>query len=93
MRQATEAEYAHALEKYNALFPDLSSPGKRTPTRTLTKWRSEFRQGEELYGNGFLGLLPNIHRRGNRLPKLPAATIEIIRSVLEANSESGMKVC
>ncbi|MDG0857460.1 Mu transposase C-terminal domain-containing protein [Roseateles puraquae] len=84
MQHATDAEYARALEKYNALFPDLSPPGKRTPTRTLTKWRSEFKRGEELYGNGFLGLLPNIHRRGNRLPKLPPATLEIIKSVLEA---------
>lgn len=49
----------------------------------MTKWRSEWREGQEVYGNGFFGLLPKIHRRGNRLPKLPPATMTIIDHVIQ----------
>lgn len=71
------------MKKYEALFPASDGePPKPVPERTMTKWRSEWRRGLALYGNGLVGLLPNIHRRGNRLPKLPAATSEIIQQVI-----------
>lgn len=83
LQTATDAEWAAAMKKYAALFPaSESDPPEATPERTLTKWRSQWRSGLALYGNGLVGLLPNIHRRGNRLPKLPVATMEIIQNVI-----------
>lgn len=82
LQTATEAEWTAATKKYEALFPTSDGAPERTPKRTLTKWRSEWRDGEALYGNGLIGLLPKIHRRGNRLPKLPPATMEIIQDVI-----------
>ncbi|RTL16170.1 MAG: hypothetical protein EKK52_18785 [Burkholderiales bacterium] len=87
MVRATEAEYTEALKKYAALFPqerlDDGMTHPPVPSRTMTKWRSEWREGQEVYGNGFFGLLPKIHRRGNRLPKLPPATMTIIDHVIQ----------
>lgn len=83
LKTATDAEWSAAMKKYEALFPASDGePPKPVPERTMTKWRSEWRRGLALYGNGLVGLLPNIHRRGNRLPKLPAATSEIIQQVI-----------
>lgn len=67
------------------------------PQRTLTAWRRAWREGLERYGNGFIGLLPNIHRRGNRLPKLPAQTLEIVHQVVQtrflSEESPSMKAC
>lgn len=85
LRQATEAERAEATRRYQALHPTGCLPAMQVPQRTLSGWRRAYRRGEELYGNGFLGLLPNIHLRGNRLPKLPPATHQIIDQVIRAH--------
>jgi putative transposase len=40
------------------------------PRRTLTRWVAQYRQAETNHGSGFLGLLPQSVRRGNRTAKL-----------------------
>ena len=48
------------------------SPVEPPSNRTLNRWIANYKRGEQLYGNGFIGLIPNHKckgRRGNRLRK------------------------
>lgn len=53
------------------------------PLRTRQWYRALFRLGEKLFGNGFLGLIPKISKRGNRQPKLSDAVIRVMKDVVK----------
>src|SRR6266702_2372393 len=40
------------------------------PARPLQRWRTKFRTAEAIYGHGFVGLIAQRSRQGNRLPRL-----------------------
>lgn len=40
--------------------------------RTLRFWVSKYRAAQDAYGSGYIGLLPQIYKRGNRFSKLPS---------------------
>lgn len=87
---ATKAELAEANRRY-ALLMEFESTGKlqtsRISLRTLFYWKSRRRAAEEHFGSGFLGLLPGVHLRGNRNPKLPEETIKLMDEHISAMYE------
>jgi len=89
LRHASEAERRQAVARYQALFPAPDEPHLSVPPRTLRLWRAEYRKGQKIYGNGFLGLLPRIHQRGNRTRRLQETVIEIVRQVVETRYLTG----
>ncbi|MCU5603686.1 hypothetical protein OCB03_10925 [Bacillus cereus] len=58
------------------------------PWRTLMEWRRLYREAEELYGNGYTGLIPKANKRGNRLNKLPVETLELMNDFIEKHYEN-----
>ncbi len=56
--------------------------------RTLRYWVSQYKEMEAKYGNGYLGLLPHIRRRGPHGSKLPEATWELITEFIENDYET-----
>ncbi len=46
--------------------------------RTLRRWVKKFRDAEAKYGCGYVGLLPRISDRGNRRPKAPLNSSELL---------------
>ena len=56
--------------------------------RTLRYWVSQYKEMEVKYGNGYLGLLPHIRRRGFHGSKLPEATWELITEFIENDYET-----
>jgi transposase InsO family protein len=88
---ATTAEVDQAMFRHYCLHPE-SRPddGKRyaASDRALRKWRRFERDGLALYGNGFVGLLPSIRKRGNRNRKLDACTLEIMHEVINTEVTS-----
>lgn len=84
LRSAGPGDYEHALNRLYCLFPE-KAPGipPRACERALRKWRALYRQGQQLFGSGFLGLLPKIHARGNRERKLDNRVIEIMDAVID----------
>ncbi|MDH3674031.1 MAG: DDE-type integrase/transposase/recombinase [Anaerolineae bacterium] len=56
--------------------------------RTLRRWRQKYRQAQERYGYGYLGLLPNHHQKGNRARKLPESTHKLMTDFIENNYET-----
>ncbi|WOA63262.1 Mu transposase C-terminal domain-containing protein [Bacillus mycoides] len=51
--------------------------------RTVRRWRKSFEEAERLYGNGFLGLLPQKKHRGNRMSKIDKVVQDLIKEVIE----------
>jgi putative transposase len=57
------------------ISPDVSE-------RTLRDWVKKFRTAEAQYGCGYVGLLPRTAKRGNRTPKAPSASRELLNTFI-----------
>ncbi len=89
--EASEEDLAIANQRFEIVKRSLN--GEKisedvVPWRTLMEWRKLYRRAEELYGNGYTGLIPNTHKRGNRVNKLPLETIELINEVIDKHYEN-----
>lgn len=68
---------------------DGSSPLQSlVSSRTLRRWKAGYRQAQASYGNGFVGLLPHIERRGNETGRLPVATKTLMERFVKEDYES-----
>ena len=56
--------------------------------RTLRLWVARYRAAETAYGAGYLGLLPQTARRGDRGRKLPEQTLNLISEFIEREYET-----
>lgn len=84
VRRASPQDYEHALYRYRCIFPDRADGVlAQASDRALRKWRALYRKSAELFGSGFLGLLPKIHLRGNRQRKLDDAVIAIMDEAID----------
>jgi transposase InsO family protein len=84
LRTATASDRDLALLRWQALFPDSGQPppDRPVPARTLRHWRQLYRDGQRLYGNGFIALLPRVSGRGNRSRRLQEAALEIVQATI-----------
>ncbi len=57
------------------------------PERTLRDWTAKYRKAKEVYGNGYVGLLPR-KRIGNTKNKLPAPSRELLDDFIENDYET-----
>jgi putative transposase len=72
------------------LVREGETPTLQTPVacRTLRRWKAWYRQAQESYGSGFLGLLPHTGQRGNATAKLPEATKALMQRFLTKDYEA-----
>jgi transposase InsO family protein len=59
----------------------------RASERTRYRWAALYQKAENVYGNGYLGLLPQTRKRGNRTDKLPEATKKLIAEFIAVDYE------
>lgn len=57
-------------------------------TRTIQRWLRQWKEAEQLYGSGYVGLLPRINQKGNRKQKLPPLTHKLIAEYIAKNYET-----
>ncbi|WP_257145811.1 DDE-type integrase/transposase/recombinase [Priestia megaterium] len=69
------------LNKKNFVANDVSN-------RTLSEWKRLYDNGEKVYGNGYISLIPQTHKRGNRKNKLPVETLDLLKSFIEEEYEN-----
>jgi putative transposase len=50
-----------------------------TPLRTIRSWIALYRKGQQLYGNGYVGLLPEI-RNGNRTVRITEEVQDLVQA-------------
>jgi len=87
---ASEQDLVTANQRFNLVKGHLA--GERTPNsipaRTLRFWVSQYRLARELYGNGYVGLLPRIRKRGNRTSRLPEKACNLLTMFIKNDYES-----
>ncbi|WP_139305773.1 Mu transposase C-terminal domain-containing protein [Paenibacillus sp. GP183] len=81
-----------AIRRFNIVFPlincEMSVEDSGIPSRTLRGWISDYKKGEEVHGNGFIGLLPDSKSQGNRTPRLSEETKALIDVYIEEEYET-----
>lgn len=91
LTSASEKDCTQANRRYQIIAPYLqgSAPSfESIPKRTFYRWVNQWRKAEALYGSGYIGLLPKSHLRGNRLPKLPPATVNLLEEFIANDYET-----
>jgi len=78
LQNKSPSTYEDATLRYQQIVAFLAGSAGQKPTRTQRRWMRRYREAEALYGHGYIGLLDNKADRGNRLPKLPARTYELM---------------
>jgi putative transposase len=58
------------------------------PSRTLRRWAASYRAAETKYGNGYMGLLPRSHDRGNSTQRLPEKTRLLMNEFVAGDYET-----
>jgi putative transposase len=91
LKMASMEDLQEANMKYQIIEPILKGRVKTvldTPERTIRDWLAKYRHAEQRYGNGYIGLIPNRHNRGNRLSKLPDETINLMNEYITNKYET-----
>jgi len=86
---AGERELEIANRRFSAL--QARKHGEREldlSARTLRFWAARYRQAEEAFGDGYIGLLPETQKRGNRRARLPDKTLALIKHAIENDFET-----
>jgi putative transposase len=93
LNRTSPDEWRVALERYHLLKPLLENrpPAAEAPSvhaSTLRRWRQRYRQAEQQYGLGLMGLLARFHACGNRNLKLPEASHQLMAEIIEREYET-----
>jgi len=84
------------LDIANARYPSVhayqqqqsaSYAGTTVPVRTLRLWVARFKEAEAKYGTGYIGLLPQTARCGNRTRTADRAALELLDTFLAESFE------
>ena len=88
LSQASVKELSEANRRYEVVVAALE--GEELPLtfdkseRTLFRWINSYKTSEQIWGNGYLGLLPK-QNFGNRQEKAPAETKKIINETISVS--------
>ncbi|MBC1237220.1 TnsA endonuclease N-terminal domain-containing protein [Nostoc sp. 2RC] len=69
------------LQRHTDIYQDINP-------RTLRRWVQQFREAEASYGCGYVGLLPRTHQQGNRQPKSPTDSSELLDKFIKEHFET-----
>ncbi|MGB5633732.1 MAG: Tn7 transposase TnsA N-terminal domain-containing protein, partial [Waterburya sp.] len=91
MNAASPADLEQANKRFHSVMAYLqgeTSGYQDINERTLRRWLKQFRFAEENYGCGYIGLLPRTRERGNRLPKAPSESRELLDKFIAEHFET-----
>jgi putative transposase len=89
--KASQADLREANRRADLVRARLrgSQPADQSVSeRTLRLWAARYRAAETAYGAGYLGLLPQTARRGNRARKLPEQTLNLMSEFIDREYET-----
>ena len=90
MIQAGTARLKEAYHRYMTIKPILDGTTSTDNTslgRKIRRWVAKYRQAEQDLGCGYVGLLSDYHKCGNRLPRLSEPTINALNAFIEKEYE------
>jgi len=86
--QADLCEANRRADLVRARLRDAAPAEGGVSERTLRLWVARYRAAETAYDAGYLGLLPQTARRGNRTRKLPEQTLNLMNEFIEREYET-----
>lgn len=89
--RASPQDLEIATYRYQTIEPYLRGQAPvevSVPERTIRHWKAKYRNAQERYGWGYIGLLPRQSARGNRQPRLQPEVWTFIDQVIEQNYET-----
>ena len=91
LKQADTEDLINANRRFSLLKPylDGQSVTNATPKeRTLRRWLHNYKQAEQKYGYGYLGLISLERHKGNRNRKLPQHVLELLLKFIDEEYEN-----
>ena len=92
LSSASEKDLAQANHRYEIVRRPLNSTSLTAfisiSPRSARRWRAMYRTAEAQCGAGYMGLIPQTHRRGNRAARLPEVTRELMAAVVHQDYET-----
>jgi hypothetical protein len=92
LSRASEEDLSLANYRYEIVRLPLDSTtltaSASVSSRSARRWRAMYRKAETQCGSGYLGLIPQTYRRGNRAAKLPEVTRELMATVIHQDYET-----
>lgn len=88
LTEASEQDIVAANHRYEIILPYLEgekikeTDSLEVTTRTVRNWIRSYKQAEQIYGAGYLGLIPCIRHSGNRTQRLSKETIAEMDTVI-----------
>lgn len=89
--RASEEDMQEANRRYQivkAMLNNSLPADDPTPERTRRRWVARYHQAEQRYGSGYLGLLPQLWKSGNRQRKLPEKTLTLMNDFIDNRYET-----
>ena len=65
------------------LYGSLSEVAVTVSPRTLRRWKVQYQAAEVQYGCGYIGLIPQTSKRGNRTPRSDAIARELLEKAIK----------
>ena len=91
IKNASPAEIEAANSKYSKVLPILNGDRTGNINRSTYRHINNFMEEQEAHGNGYIGLIDQRHKKGNRTIRLLPEVLKIIDEVLEEELLSTVK--
>jgi transposase InsO family protein len=91
LHQASPEDLQVANQRYQIIAPVLNGhkePAEAVPERTWRRWMQRYRQAEQSWGCGYIGLIPLRSRRGNRVVKIATESQELVVRFIKEQYET-----
>ncbi len=89
VRQILEHASPRTQQEANRRLPQMLAYARgepiAVPRRSVQRWWRAYRSAEAEYGCGYLGLLDRVAARGNRTPRIPDASLQLLEAHLQAH--------
>lgn len=82
LTSASPKDEKAALKRWREILAYFRGDELSVTARSVQNWMAAFRQAETEMGCGYLGLLDRASQRGNRSPRVPDASKELLREYL-----------
>lgn len=88
LRHACPQDIMIANHRYEQLQPYLGNNSPATPSRSIRRWRQQYQCAAEIYGSGYVGLLPQHQAKGNRTTRLETPLMDFMRKFISEHYET-----
>ncbi|WP_049802809.1 DNA-binding domain-containing protein [Gloeothece verrucosa] len=84
----SQADLQEAHRRYQQIEAFLKGTASTPTNRTQRRWLASYRKAEQLYGRGFIGLIPQHRHKGNSLSKMDKDVHQLMEKHIQEEYET-----